>query len=73
MEDEIPEPHLTTLVELVMAICTELLPQLRRKCKEVIPSVDANLIKSCLNLLQTFLGVETGIDIKKNAEKIGNV
>ena len=73
MVDEIPEPHLGTLVDNVNSICKDLLPQLRKKCKEVVPSVDANLIKSCLNLLQTFLGTETGIDLHKNADKIGNV
>ena len=73
MVEEIPEPHLSTLVDNVRSICSDLLPQLRKRCKEVVASVDSNLIKSCLNLLQTFLDTQTGLDIKKNGDKIGDV
>jgi dynein heavy chain len=64
MEEEIPEPHLSTLVGHVRAVCQTMLKVIRKKCKEVVPSVDANLIQSCLRLLHTFLG-EKGLDLKK--------
>jgi dynein heavy chain len=44
MEEEIPEEYLTPLVGHVRAICQAMLPFIRKKCKEVVPSVDANLI-----------------------------
>jgi len=44
MEEEIPEPHLSTLAGNVRAICQVLLKVIRKKCREVVPSVDANLI-----------------------------
>ena len=34
------------------------LPFLREECKEVIPSVDANLVASCLNLLESIMDTE---------------
>lgn len=30
------------------------LPFLRKECKEIIPSVDVNLVKSCLNFIEIF-------------------
>lgn len=71
VEAEIPEPFLTQLVEDVKAICTELLPALRKQCKEMIPSVDANLVASLLKFLQTFLGSD-GIDLNRNKDKLPN-
>jgi len=41
-----------------------LIPRLRKQCREVVQSVDANIVQSYLNLLRTFLGSE-GIDLKK--------
>jgi len=64
MAEVIPEPHLTTIVDVVRAIAASMLPFLRKHCREVVPSVDANLIQSCLNLLTIFLG-EGGLDLKK--------
>lgn len=63
-EGEIPEEHLGPLAEKAKAICTALLPVVRRRCREVIPSVDANLVSSFLTLLTTFLGPD-GADLKK--------
>lgn len=72
MVEQIPEPHLGTLAGHVRAVCEVMLPLIRRQCREVIPSVDANLIKSCLTLLATFLGPDA-LDLRKanlpNAEK----
>ena len=64
MEEEIPEPHLSTLVGHIRVAIGTMLKVIRKKCKEVVPSVDANLIQSCLRLLHTFLG-EKGLDLKK--------
>ena len=55
----------------VKAICTELLPALRKQCKEMVPSVDANLVASCLKFLQTFLGSD-GIDLNRTKDKLPN-
>lgn len=68
---EIPEPFLGQLVEDVKAICTELLPALRKQCKEMVPSVNANLVASCLKFLQTFLGSD-GIDLNRTKDKLPN-
>jgi hypothetical protein len=64
MEEEIPEPELTNIVGHVLAICEKMLPMIRKSCKEMVPSVDANLISSCLNFLKAFLGVD-GMDLRK--------
>jgi dynein heavy chain len=69
VEAEIPEPFLSQLVEDVKAICTELLPAVRKQCKEMVPSVYANLVASLLKLLQTFLGSD-GIDLNRNKDKL---
>lgn len=37
---------------------------MREECKEIVPSVDANLVTSCLNLLEAFLTSEN-LDLKK--------
>jgi len=63
-EENIPEDTLKTICSTVMEVCTIMLPHIRKNLKEVIGSVDSNLIRSCLNLLQTFFG-ETGVDLKK--------
>jgi len=64
MEGVIPEEHLGPLVEKVRGICTALLPVVRKRCREVVPSVDANLVSSFLALLATFLG-PGGADLQK--------
>jgi dynein heavy chain len=69
MEEEIPEPYLSTVVDNVRDICKIMLPMIRKQCKEVVPSVNANLIKSLLKLLQTFLD-SNGLDLKKNAANL---
>ena len=44
-------------------------PFIRKKCKEMVPSVDNNLVASCLNLLETFLN-SNGLDLKKTAANL---
>lgn len=39
------------MLERIKVFFTEYFKEIRDKVKEVIPSVDANLIKSCLNLI----------------------
>lgn len=41
-----------------------MLPFIRKRCKEIVASVDSNLVASYLRLLHTFLG-EHGVDLKK--------
>lgn len=69
MQEEIPEPYLSTVVDNVRDICKIMLPMIRKTCKEVVPSVNANLIKSLLKLLQTFLD-SNGLDLNKNAANL---
>jgi Dynein heavy chain AAA lid domain len=44
-------------------------PFIRKKCKEMVSSVDNNLVTSCLNLLETFLSTK-GLDLKKTAANL---
>ena len=64
MAEIIPQPHLDTIVKNVENMFTKLLPVIREECKEVIESVDANILQSCLNFIQAFLNPEV-IDLKK--------
>jgi hypothetical protein len=44
-----------------------MLPFIRRNCKEMVGSVDANLITSVLQLITSFLGKEGGrLDLAKS-------
>lgn len=40
------------------------LPYIREECKEIISSVDANLVTSCLNLLESVMDSDK-IDLKR--------
>ena len=42
----------------------KLLPIVREECKEIVESVNANLVTSCLNLIKIFLNPEV-LDLKK--------
>jgi hypothetical protein len=45
---------------------TILIPFIRRNCKELVGSVDANLVVGLLNLIGCFLGTEDGrLDLNK--------
>lgn len=44
MEEHIPEQYLKKISETIRTMSTLLMKLLRRECKEMIPSVDANLI-----------------------------
>ena len=53
---EIPVPaHIINLIEKVRAFFNDNFGYLRLECKEVVPSVDVNLVKSCLNLINVML------------------
>lgn len=41
--------------DTVIQIIGELLPKIRKQCKEIIPSADINLITTCINLVLIFL------------------
>jgi dynein heavy chain len=67
MVEEIPEDNLKLIVGIVREVCTKLLPFIRKELKEVVSSVDNNLIAATLKLLKTFLGREgNGVDLIKN-------
>lgn len=43
-----------------------MIPFIRRNCKELVTSVDANIVCSLLNLVTSFLGIEDGrLDLNK--------
>jgi dynein heavy chain len=69
MADVIEENRLPKVKEILMGFLEKLLPIVRKQ-KEVIPSVDSNLVASCLKLIQIFLNKDA---IKLNdPEKIEN-
>jgi dynein heavy chain len=53
---EIPEEHLQGVGDKANALIKALLPVVRGRCREVVPSVDANLVQSFLALVAAFLG-----------------
>ena len=69
MVEEIPEPYLSTIVDNSVSIFKFMFPFIRKKCKEMVASVDNNLVASCLNLLETFLSSK-GLDLKKTASSL---
>jgi dynein heavy chain len=69
MVEEIPEPYLATIIETTTQVFKAMFPFIRKKCKEMVASVDNNLVASCLNLLETFLSSK-GLDLKKSAANL---
>ena len=58
-QEEIISPtFLPFIKDTLMQVIGELLPKIRKQCKEIIPSADVNLIISCLNLVVIFLNKE---------------
>jgi dynein heavy chain len=45
----------------------KLLPFVRENCKEIIETVNANLVASCLNMIQAFMTEDTLEKLKKTA------
>jgi len=45
----------------------KLLPFVRENCKEIIETVNVNLVASCLNMIQAFLNPDTLDKLKRNA------
>lgn len=66
MVDIIPQNHLDSITKNVKMMFSKLLPFIREECKEVIESVNANIVTSCLNLIKAFLNPEV-LDLKKIA------
>jgi dynein heavy chain len=51
MVEVIPNLYLDIIVRNVEGIFDKLLPFVREQCKEVIESVNVNLVQSCLNMI----------------------
>lgn len=64
MADIIPANHLENIVKNVKKIYTKLIIVIREECKELVESVNANLMQSCLNFIEAFLNPEV-LDLKK--------
>jgi dynein heavy chain len=65
MAEYIPEPYLGKMLDTVKPLATSMLNLVKRECKEMVPSVDANLIQSMLNLLTIFFGENGYCDLRK--------
>ena len=64
MAEILPENHLKNIVTYVKKIFTKMFPVLREECKETVESVNANVVTSCLNFIQSFLDPNK-LDLKK--------
>lgn len=53
------------VIDTISPIATQMLKLIRKECKEMVPTVDSNLIQSMLNLLTIFLGENGAIDLNK--------
>jgi len=49
------EPHLAEVHKILKDVFTRMLNIIRNSCKEMVASVDTNLVSSCLKLIQIFL------------------
>jgi dynein heavy chain len=67
MVDEIPVQFLDIIVKHVENIFEKLFPFVREQCKEIIETVDMNLVQSCLNMIQAFLNPDTLEKLKRTA------
>lgn len=64
MAETLPANHLKNITKTVKKVFTKMLPMIREECKEIVESVNANLVTTCLNFIQAFLNPEV-IDLKK--------
>jgi dynein heavy chain, axonemal len=55
------------IVKHVENMFEKLLPFVREQCKEIIETVNVNLVSSCLNMIQAFMNEETLEKLKKTA------
>lgn len=44
--------------DTIVQIIGEIMPKIRKQCKEIIASADVNLISTCLNLTLIFLNMK---------------
>jgi dynein heavy chain len=63
----IPDQFLSLIVTNVENIFKKLLPFVREQCKEMIESVNVNVVQSCLNMILAFMNADTLEKLKKNA------
>lgn len=49
-EEKVPN-YINTMIDRMKLFFNDYFKEIREKLKEVIPSVDANLVKSCINLI----------------------
>jgi dynein heavy chain len=66
-QEVIPANFIDLIVKQVEAIFDKLLPFVREQCKEIIESVNVNLVQSCLNMISAFMNEETLDKLKKTA------
>lgn len=59
----LPSEQGERVVSAVLKYTPALLKFIREECKEMIASVDTNLVQSCLNLLDAFMVPENGISV----------
>lgn len=52
------EPYLTDVKKILLEVCTKMIKVVRTQCKEMVQSVDSNLVSSCLKFISIFLKQE---------------
>ena len=52
------EPYLSDIKRILVEVFAKMLKVVRTQCREVVPSVDSNLISSCLKFISIFLKQE---------------
>jgi dynein heavy chain len=63
-EGQISDEILDYVATKAKALCTVLLPVVEKRCRQVVPAVEANLVSSFLSFLTIFLG-PGGVDLRK--------
>lgn len=70
MADQIVEPYLTKITDVLFPVIEKLINIIRKQCKQVVESQDCNLVTSCLNMVHIFLNKER-INLE-NRDKVPN-
>ena len=65
----IPPPYLEKIFELITTSICKNIDKIRRTCREEVPSVDVNLVQSCLNLFEVQFNEFKTIQLNKKDKK----
>lgn len=65
MTEFVPDNYLNKIIDTITTMSKLMINLIRKECKEMVPTVDSNLIQSMLNFLTIFLGENGAIDLNK--------